>query len=253
MKYDGTNFKEVIEAHNSWVNCRRIDKQTDKADFSGANLNGKDLRGLCLYQVNFEDAQMEKTKLDGANLYGANFNNANMCEASMTRTYCSFASFVGANMDGVDLKDADINGAYFNETTLYRAKNVPFIPMACPDTGAFIGWKACRGQNNQVVIVKLLIPEDAKRSSATGRKCRCDKAIVLDIQRRDGTKAKSKKAFSFYYNFPLQQVRGNNGRTVYEIGKTMLPTSFCEDRWKECAPGIHFFINREEAVKYGFG
>ena len=276
MKYDGTNFEEVIEAHNRWASLKTPSKEEDKADFSGADLTGKDLSGLYLYKVsfkyatmkntklhgaylhgaNFEYADMEKAKLDDAYLHGANFNYAVMCEASMTHTCCSSASFIAANMKGVDLKDADIREAYFDEADLYQAKNVPFIPMVCPDTGAFIGWKACRGRNNYAVIVKLLIPEDAKRSSATGRKCRCDKAVVLDIQRRDGTKAKSNKAFSFYCDLPLQQlqrVRGNNGHTVYEIGKTVLPKSFCEDRWKECAPGIHFFVNREEAVKYGFG
>ena len=37
---------------------------------------------------------------------------------------------------------------------------------------------------------------------------------------------------------------------VYEVGKIVSVDNFDDDRWNECAPGIHFFINREEAVKY---
>lgn len=52
----------------------------------------------------------------------------------------------------------------------------------------FIGWKKARKTDNTftVTLVKLLIPEDAKRSSATSAKCRCNKAQVLEITSLDG-------------------------------------------------------------------
>lgn len=37
---------------------------------------------------------------------------------------------------------------------------------------------------------------------------------------------------------------------IYKIGETVAVPNFCEDRFKECAEGIHFFINRQEAVEY---
>jgi hypothetical protein len=107
--------------------------------------------------------------------------------------------------------------------------------MACPSDGGFIGWKKC--QNG--LIVKLFIPEDAKRSSGIGRKCRCDKAVVLEIQNTDGTKADVDIAFSLY-----------NINFVYRVGETVTVDNFCEDRFQECATGIHFFIDRQEAVNY---
>ena len=124
---------------------------------------------------------------------------------------------------------ADLSGA-----DLRGAENVPHIPYACPDFGMFIGFKKASGY-----IVVLEIPEDAKRLSATGRKCRCDKAKVLEIQNIDGTKANVTKVKSGY-----------DSNFVYEVGKTVSVDNFCEDRWKECSPGIHFFINRQEAVNY---
>lgn len=37
---------------------------------------------------------------------------------------------------------------------------------------------------------------------------------------------------------------------VYRIGETVEVTDFDQNRWNECSTGIHFFMNREDAVKY---
>ena len=132
-----------------------------------------------------------------------------------------------------DLWCADLWGA-----DLQGAKNVPFIPMACPDTGSFIGWKkASCGE-----IIKLLILEDAKRSSATGRKCRCDKAVVLHIEENGVIHDKPEPDFFAYSNY--------DANFVYRVGETVSVDDFCEDRFAECAPGIHFFVNRQEAIEH---
>ena len=133
-----------------------------------------------------------------------------------------------------DLRDADLRDADLYNADLRDAKNVPFIPYACPDFGIFIGFKKASGY-----IVVLEIPEDAKRLSGTGRKCRCNKAKVLEIQNIDGTKANVTEIRSDYdKNF------------IYKVGKIVTVHNFCEDRWSECSAGIHFFINRQEAVNY---
>jgi len=82
------------------------------------------------------------------------------------------------------------------------------------------------------VLVKLMIPEDAKRLSATGRKCRASKAVVLDI-------VGASTAYSTH-----------NSCFEYRIGETVYPDCFDEDRFHECSGGIHFFITREEAEQY---
>ena len=154
-----------------------------------------------------------------ANLSGANLSGANLSGADLSR-----ANLSGANLSGADLSRADLHGA----------ENVPFIPMACPDTGSFIGFKKASGH-----IVMLGIPEDARRLSATGRKCRCDKAIVIRIEEMDGTTSDLKEVVS-----------DHDSSFVYKAGKMVSVPDFCEDRWQECSAGIHFFINRQEAVNY---
>ena len=149
-----------------------------------------------------------------ANLRGANLRGANLCDANLC----------GANLCGADLRGAD----------LYGAKNAPFIPMTCPDSGSFTAWKKAHGH-----IVKLLIPEDARRSSASGRKCRCDKAVVVAIETVSGESTELDEIAS-----------DHDGTFIYKVGETVTEPNFCEDRFKECAEGIHFFINRQEAVDY---
>lgn len=139
----------------------------------------------------------------------------------------------GSDLRGSDLHGCDLSGSDFRWCNL-RGDVGLFIPMACPSVGAFIAWKKCRDD----LIVKLLIPEDARRLSAAGRKCRCDKAEVLEIQNLDGTNAGT-TAYSTH-----------NSNFVYVVGQTVTPDSFCDDRWQECSNGIHFFITREEAVCY---
>ena len=86
-----------------------------------------------------------------------------------------------------------------------------------------------------------MILEDAKRSSAFGRKCRCDKALVLDIQELNGESANTTIVTSIYQE-----------DFKYEINKIVQVEDFNENRFEECAPGIHFFITRDEAVDYHY-
>ena len=122
------------------------------------------------------------------------------------------------------------------------AKSIPSYAcrLVCPEEGSFIGFKKARttAPDFREAIVKLLITEDAKRSSATTRKCRCDKAKVISITSLDG-KENFTTAYS-YYDRIFQ----------YTVGQTVVIDDFDEDRWNECSTGVHFFITREEAIDY---
>ena len=166
-----------------------------------------------------EGWQDMKADLSDADLIGANLRGADLIDANLR----------GANLRGADLIDANLSGA-----NLIDAKNVPYIPYACPDFGVFIGYKKASGY-----IVELEILEDAKRLSATARKCRCDKAKVLRILNYDRTVADVKEVKSNY-----------DSDFIYKVGQVVSVDNFDEDRWNECSAGIHFFINFQEAVNY---
>ena len=153
-----------------------------------------------------------------ANLRRADLRDANLCDANLC----------GANLCDANLRGADLCGA-----NLCGAKNVQY-PIACPEKGAFIGFKTA-----SKYIVELEILEDAKRSSATTRKCRCDKARVLSITKYDGQDA------------GLTEVASDrDSNFIYKVGEIVSVSGFDENRWNECSTGIHFFITRQEAVDY---
>ena len=127
----------------------------------------------------------------------------------------------------IDLRNSDLSNIMINEYT-------SFITMQCPEEGSFIAFKKAQG-----FIVKLLVTEDAKRSSATSLKCRCSKAKVLEIQKLDGSISALKEICSNYDN-----------SFIYKVGETVEVNYFNEDRWNKCSIGIHFFISREMAVQY---
>ena len=199
---DQNELRVVLEKHQKWL---RGEEGGERANLQRADLQRADLQMADLQMADLQWADLQRADLQGAYLQGAD----------LQRAY----------LRGADLQGAD----------LQRAKNIPFIPMACPETGAFVGWKKCRGD----LIVKLLIPEDARRSSATGRKCRCNKALVLDIETIDGMPAGTDTAVS-----------QRDAAFLYNVGKMVTVDGFDENRFNECAPGIHFFINRQEAVDY---
>ena len=192
-----------------------------EANLYGANLRGANLREADLYEANLYGANLREADLYEANLYGANLREADLCGANLR----------GANLYGADLRGANLRGADLRGADLRGAKGTY---MACPTDGSFIGWKKASGY-----IVKLQITEDARRSSAGGEKCRCDKAYVVEIQNIDGTKA------------DIETVHSNHDANfVYTVGATVEVSDFDGDRWNECAPGIHFFIDRRAAVEY---
>ena len=208
------------------------------ADFHGANLHNANLSGANLFNADLRGADFHGANLLNANLSVANLLNADLSGANLYNADLSGANLLNADLSGADLYNADLSGANLLNADLRSAKNVPYIPMVCPEEGDFIGWKKAEG-NKDKVIVKLRIPSDAKRSSATTRKCRCSKAEVIAIYNLDGTEEGETTCHSDYDN-----------SFIYEVGKTVEVTNFNEDRWSECAKGIHFFINRQEAIDY---
>ncbi len=194
------DIKLILEKHAKWI---RGEDGGECADLCNANLYGANLRD--------------------ANLYGANLRGANLCGANL----------YGANLCDADLCYANLRGAKNTDKTAWDAYTA-FYPLQCPETGSFIGYKKAADK-----IVMLEICADAKRSSATSRKCRCSKAKVLAITNLDGSESGLSEIESDY-----------DEDFIYCVGEIAEVSDFDDDRWNECAAGIHFFITRDEAVKY---
>ena len=236
------NLNEILEKHLKWLND---ENGGERADLRGADLRGADLRGANLSVANLSVANLSGANLRGANLRLADLRGTNLSGVSLYRADLSGANLRGANLSGVNLSGANLSGVNLYRADL-RGANLrgteielmlvnKFYPICCPEAGSFVGWKKVRGD----LIVKLEVTENAKRSSAFGRKCRCNEAKVLDIQNLDGTSADVTEVYSKH-----------DANFAYRVGETVRVDDFDEDRRNECAPGIHFFITRQEAVDY---
>lgn len=177
--------------------------------------------------LNNEDGG-EKANLRGADLRGADLKEANLREADLKEADLREADLREANLRWANLREANLKVVpTYNEGTCFYA-------LQCPEEGSFIGFKKCREDR----IVKLLITDDALRSSATTRKCRANKVKVLEILSID-------KKESFEKAVSIQ-----NPYFEYIVGETIEINDFDKDRWNECSSGIHFFITRKEAEQY---
>ena len=221
------DLQEFLENHRLWL----VSGAGECADLSGANLAGANFAG-----ANLRRAYLINARLEGADFSYASLEGADLSYASLEGADLSGVDLGGANLYCADLREADISGADLGGADLRGAnlsdvkynENTSFFALQCPEEGSFIGWKKCENG----VLVKLLIPEDAKRSSGTSRKCRASKAVVLEV-------IGAEKGISTW-----------DASFVYEVGKEVMPDSFNEDRWNECSHGIHFFITRKEAEDY---
>ncbi len=210
-------------------------------DFSDTDLRGVDFTSLCLDGINFKGANLSGCNFCFASLYNCNLESADLSGAKMYRTI-----LCNVNLTNVILDNANVafNKCTFEEIEIDKNTMDKYVQLVCPSEGEFIGWKKAFvtvvEDLSYSVIVKLLIPKDARRSSAFGRKCRCDKARVLSIE-----------CLNSLCEFdPIAAHSFADKTFVYVLGKEVSVDNFDEDRWHECAPGIHFFMTREEAVDY---
>lgn len=205
---------KVIKDHELWLETRFSGQvQGERADLSWMDLFGLDLANRNLSLANMQ----------GCNLTNANLQNANLDSVNLNDAILDGADFQGTKMDYVKMKNVSVKGV----------KNLPYIPMTCPDDGEFIGYKKASG-----FILELLIPSDALRSSSTDRRCRCSKAKVLSVTNKQGQPQ------------DITEVPSSLDNTfIYHVGE-MIHSDFDDNRFLINGKGIHFFMEREEAVEY---
>ena len=259
-KIDEAELNKILSNHKLWL----MDESNGiRADLNDADLWNADLRGANLSCADLNDADLSSAFLGGANLWnanlwcadlryadlrdanlrGADLRSANLWyadlrgtdlrDASLGCADLGYADLGGANLSGADLRDADLRGADLWSTDLSCVKNI-FFPMACPEKGSFIAFKKAG-----FYIIELFIPSNAKRCSATSRKCRCSKAKVISITTPSGDKTNITEVHSNY-----------DPNFIYKLGEYVEVKNFDDNRWNECSTGIHFFITRQEAVEY---
>ena len=270
---------------------KRLD--LSKLTLEDLDLSGLDLSCVTMIQTRFINCNLSNTKMPSSmkfncifrrcNIENSSFRNSWLDTVSFDNCKMDDASFVGSKIDCIWISNCEYSGVNFGGTDIYNTrfdeidfgkldinglklatfhngcafthcKNEPYIPMACPEIGSFIGYKVAKVPNrrsdNSYVIVVLEIPADARRSSAFDRKCRCDKAKVLRIENLRGKKLpKETVAWSCFHDSNPVRYRADEIVTPH-ADYLHLGSNFDPYRFNECSTGIHFFMNRQDAVNY---
>jgi hypothetical protein len=204
------NIADIVRRHGDWLR--------GASGGTRASLDGADLSGARLAGANLSDADLSGTLLAGADLSGADLSGADLSGARLVGANLTRANLTRANLTRADLTDARLPHFFL-----------------CPEVGTFTAFKALMSG----LIATLEVPADARRtSSLVGRKCRAEFARVVSIQQPDG---RCGPAIGYSMHDPT---------FVYKVGELVRPARFSDDIRVECAPGIHFFITRREAVEY---
>jgi hypothetical protein len=95
---------------------RRLRRDPEVIDLSGA-----DLTGAYLSCTNFTRALFNGARLSGANLIGANFAEANLSRADLSGAYLGEPGLSGADLSGAYLIEADLTGADLISAVLAKA------------------------------------------------------------------------------------------------------------------------------------
>lgn len=269
-RYTQTEINALVKKHEMWLKretggsklCLR-NCDLNSLHFEDAKLKNAVFENCDLTYVRFEDCDLTNVDFSDANLKDASFCNCNMTEAEVACTNCedalfdhcnltetSFYSakcyaatwskcdFIRTNLNETDCRQADFNNCNFEDLT--TDEDTTGYYLNCPEKGEFTAFKKAELYGGmERVIVELTVPASALRSSASSRKCRVSKAKVVSITSLDGKKRYKCNAYSMH-----------SSSFVYKIGATVEVKNFDKNRWNECAPGIHCFITRQEAVKY---
>lgn len=223
---------KALKQHRLWLEDNRLGKH---ANLANVDLSGLDLRFASLRRANLRDANLQNADLSDADLYCADLSFANLRGA-----YLQGASLQGASLQSANLQYANLQYTNLQNADLSGAQGIPDYVVSttsiCPDGDLIVYKKAAA--DSRPVLLTLLIPKEAKRSNATGRKCRAEWAILQDIQGVDW------------------QYDGGDVRSFYDdtfvyppIGQKVMPNRWDDNRWVECSYGIHFYLTKDEALR----
>ena len=245
---DDIVFPKELE-HVSFAYCNFAVRTISNTVFSDCCFTNCSMDDVCFYSCVFERCSFYRVSLCCVRFLECKHDHTTMgyCDAErllmnmVDMESCNFY-FTNFNISTFSSCNVVKLSSYFCEFTESEIHDTDFnIESHVPDTGSFVAWKKAMIKKDykfEYYIVKLIIPEDARRSNAGANKCRADKAIVEDIQDMEGNSV----------DIIVNSMWDSDFK--YEKGKVVEEHDFCTDRLSECARGIHFFLNRDDAVHY---
>jgi uncharacterized protein YjbI with pentapeptide repeats len=201
------------------------------SDLSGRNLSGRDLSSSDLRYSNLSCSNLSGSDLSCSNLSGSDLSGSDLSGSDLSGSDLRYSNLSGCDLGGCDLGGSDLSGSDLGGCDLSGSINagLPVARTIIVPEGQIIGWKKL----GNGAIAKLSIPADARRSNASGRKCRAEFADVLEIFGAESGMSTNHAPESL--------------RIEYRAGIRVTCNEWDANRFNECSGGIHFYITRTEA------
>lgn len=233
IEYTPEEFKSIIDNRDKSERLVFNDAHIRGIDFSGADLTNIELIKCNVQNCNFDRADFTGSSLHCSSFYDCKMKDAIFRNADLREAILRYIDFGHADIRGADLYAAVLE--YSQTDDIIADDTTKWWKMICPEEGPFIAWKC----TIEPRVVMLLVPADAKRVSSTMQTGRCSKAKVLSIKSIDETESFTWGQSTVDPDF------------YYEVGKMMYPANgFEESRWRDSSEGIHFFMERQQAIDY---
>ena len=234
----------------------------------GTELNGCSFEYGNVQHTNLQNSTIIATDASGVRFFGCTFNNSHLTTLGLKNAIADSVSIIASDVSGITTSQlVCVRNIILTRTTLHRCHlcnhkdstdgikliecetiecqvDTGFRECAscCPTSGEYTAWKFAfffDGANRRVAIIKLIIPENAKRVNPLGtKKCRASMARVESI--KDEFDRDVLKAYSWY-----------NPKFEYEVGQTLVIKDYDDDCRTKCSSGIHHYMSRALALFNG--
>lgn len=240
-KISREEFEKIINEKNNEKRAIK-NKIIDEFYITGYNISNVNFINCLIYVIT--DTSFKNCYFENCWFNLLQFVTTDNCEFSVSSFRDSViydSCFNETKFNVCDFYESAIKDTKFNNIESCQNK---FFDLQCPEKGEFIGYKKLIDFYYNKYLCKLLIPEDAKRSSATTKKCRCSKAKVLEIVNiKTGENV----------NSVTHMILTNSAKDTcfnYKVNEFVYPDEWDEDRFNECSHGIHFFMDIQDALDY---
>lgn len=264
-------FEQLLIQHEKWLDNGafiydehkklRLEYEVVTGYWTDRNFMYSTLRRCIFRNVTFERCNFNNWWVGGCSFFGCmfsecTFNNSYICD----NMFCT-CDFVKCSISDCRLCDDKIDHCEFRESVLDSCSfqkssiistgfdsakfenNVNFVKANIQNSYLPEGYNRILGvtlkepiigykKTREGVVIKAEIPAGAIVFSINGKKCRTNRAKIVDM----GGRAVLHSSFDVGFQ--------------YELGQDIEILDFDPCYSHECAPGFHFFMTEEEAKEY---
>lgn len=242
-KFYGCHFGGFCEGYVTMQRCEITENvDVEESHFTSFNFIGGKLK-------NFQFKECHIYNLNLSSQYSSNIVNLKVNQIYIRSTFIDYATFLSDHIKEINVRTSMLNRSVTYDRKLpkiFSERSVGFIPTQQHLTLYKKAKVVCKDTGNQIdeVIVKLEVPDDAKRVYCDYGKIRVSKAVTVGFYKLNG------KTYTLNTRQRHTVIAQYGNDYEYEIGKTQKPKKAFDSTFGICGSGIHGFESFKEAVDY---